>query len=30
MIAGIVDGVTQHMSAMLDGPNVEPIPPFMP
>jgi creatinine amidohydrolase/Fe(II)-dependent formamide hydrolase-like protein len=30
MIAGIVEGVARHMSGMLDGANVEPIPPFMP
>ncbi|HXY33578.1 MAG TPA: creatininase family protein [Planctomycetaceae bacterium] len=30
LIAGIVEGVTQHLSAMLDGKNAEPVPPFMP
>jgi creatinine amidohydrolase len=30
MIEGIVEGVTRHMSGMLDGTIVEPIPPFMP
>jgi creatinine amidohydrolase len=30
MIAGIVEGVARHMSGMLDGTNVEPVPPFMP
>jgi creatinine amidohydrolase len=30
LIAGIVEGVTQHLAAMLDGTNVAPIPPFMP
>src|ERR1700733_7367119 len=30
LIAAIVEGVTRHMSAMLDGTSVEPIPPFMP
>jgi creatinine amidohydrolase len=30
LIAGIVEGVSRHMSAMLDGASLEPIPPFMP
>jgi creatinine amidohydrolase len=30
LIAAIVEGVTRHMSAMLEGTSVEPIPPFMP
>jgi creatinine amidohydrolase len=30
MIAGIVEGVAQHLSSMLDGTNAEAIPPFMP
>jgi creatinine amidohydrolase len=30
LIAAIVDGVTRHLAAMLDGTNVAPIPPFMP
>jgi creatinine amidohydrolase len=30
LIAGIVEGVTKHLAGMLDGTNVEPIPPFMP
>jgi creatinine amidohydrolase len=30
MIAGIVEGVTRHLSAMLDGSSVEAIPSFMP
>ncbi len=30
LIEGIVEGVTRHLSGMLDGTIVEPIPPFMP
>jgi creatinine amidohydrolase len=30
MIAAIVEGVTRHVAAMLDGTNIAPIPPFQP